>query len=358
MEHLSGEALGMTEESLSINCQVLKLFHSVKLLDSSYINLPENMRDQYRGYGSSYQNRPCSTQGGLKIQLVYDYLNQIISRLDFKEGVRSDQGYKDYLEDISSGDLLIADLGYFAPNSFKIIDERKAYFLSRYKADTNLYEPDTNEKIDLLALLKNQEFMAKEFLLGSQPKLKVSVVCQKLTQEQAAYRRRKANKLAKSRGYTSSRRNQHLLDWAIFITNIPSSYVAAEDLSKLYRLRWQVELLFKLYKSYGGIDKFYSKKPYRVLCQIYAKIIAMAMFHSLANCLCLQQGKEFSPMKAFDYLKLRGLEIFLALRADAHNLGVLLGNIMDSWSRFCLKDRYRKKRPSTLNFLTAILAGA
>ncbi len=323
MEHLSGEALGMTEESLSINCQVLKLFHSVKLLDSSYINLPENMRDQYRGYGSSYQNRPCSTQGGLKIQLVYDYLNQIISRLDFKEGVRSDQGYKDYLEDISSGDLLIADLGYFAPNSFKIIDERKAYFLSRYKADTNLYEPDTNEKIDLLALLKNQEFMAKEFLLGSQPKLKVSVVCQKLTQEQAAYRRRKANKLAKSRGYTSSRRNQHLLDWAIFITNIPSSYVAAEDLSKLYRLRWQVELLFKLYKSYGGIDKFY----------IYAKIIAMAVFHSLANCLCLQQGKEFSPMKAFDYLKLRSLEIFLALRADAHNLGVLLRNIMDAWSR-------------------------
>ena len=196
------------------------------------------MRDQYRGYGSSYQNRPCSTQAGLKIQLVYDYLNQIISRLDFKEGVRSDQGYKDYLEDVSPGDLLITDLGYFSPNSFKIIDERKAYFLSRYKADTNLYEPDTNEKIDLLVLLKNQEFMAKEFLLGSQPKLKVRVVCQKLTQEQAAYRRRKAHRLAKSRGYTSSRRNQNLLDWAIFITNIPSSSVAAEDLSKLYRLRW------------------------------------------------------------------------------------------------------------------------
>ena len=36
MELLSAEALGMMEESLSINCQVLKLFHSVKLLDSSY----------------------------------------------------------------------------------------------------------------------------------------------------------------------------------------------------------------------------------------------------------------------------------------------------------------------------------
>lgn len=142
MEKLYSESLGMIEESLSINCQVLKLFHSVKLLDSSYINLPENMRDQYKGYGSSYKNRPCSTQGGLKIQLVYDYLNQIISRLDFKEGVRSDQGYKEYLEDICPGDLFITDLGYFAPDSFKAIHEGGAYFLSRYKADTNLYDPD------------------------------------------------------------------------------------------------------------------------------------------------------------------------------------------------------------------------
>lgn len=358
MENLYTEALGMMEESLSINCKVLKLFHFVKLLDSSYINLPENMRDQYRGYGSSYKNRPCSTQAGLKIQVVYDYLNQIISRLDIKEGIRSDQGYKDYLKDVHPGDLLIADLGYFAPNSFKIIHEQNAYFLSRYKADTNLYDPDTKEKIDLLALLKDQVFMTRELLLGSQTKLKVRIVCQKLTQEQSTYRRRKANKLAKSRGYKSSYQNQNLLDWAVFITNIPFSYVATEDLSKLYRLRWQVELLFKLYKSYGGIDRFYSKKPCRVLCQIYAKLIAMAIFHSLANCLYLQQGKEFSPMKAFDYLKLRGVEIFLTLRAGSRNLGILLKNIMDSWSRFCLKDRYRKKRLSTLNSLATIPPGA
>ncbi len=87
MENLHREALGMMENSLSINCPVLKMFNSVKLLDSSYINLPESMSKQYRGYGSHYQNRPCNTQAGLKIQLVYDYLNQITSRLDFKEGV-------------------------------------------------------------------------------------------------------------------------------------------------------------------------------------------------------------------------------------------------------------------------------
>jgi hypothetical protein len=85
----------------------------------------------------------------------------------------------------------------------------------------------------LLALLKDQVFIAKEFLLGSQVKIKVRLVCQRLTQEQSAYRRRKANKLAKSRGYNSSEKNQKLIDWAIFITNIPTHFIAGEDLSKL-----------------------------------------------------------------------------------------------------------------------------
>lgn len=83
----------------------------------------------------------------------------------------------------------------------------------------------------------------------------------------------------------------------------------------------------------------------------------MSIFHSLANCLCLQQRKEFSPMKAFDHLKLRGTEIFLALRTGVDNLKILLQNIINSWVRFGLKDEYRKKRPSTLNSLATISTG-
>jgi hypothetical protein len=46
MEALYRESLGIMQESLSINCKVLSLFGSVKLLDSSYINLPESMSSQ------------------------------------------------------------------------------------------------------------------------------------------------------------------------------------------------------------------------------------------------------------------------------------------------------------------------
>jgi hypothetical protein len=81
----------------------------------------------------------------------------------------------------------------------------------------------------------------------------------------------------------------------------------------------------------------------------------MALFQSLANCLTIQQGKEISLTKAFDYLKIRGVEIFLALPKGAHHLGLLLEKILAVWSQWSLKDRYHQKRPSTLNILTKII---
>jgi len=45
----------------------------------------------------------------------------------------------------------------------------------------------------------------------------------------------------------------------------------------LGRVRWQVELLFKRWKSQGKIDQSRSGKPWRVLCEIYAKLLAMVV---------------------------------------------------------------------------------
>ncbi|WP_410525976.1 transposase [Rickettsia endosymbiont of Cantharis rufa] len=72
-------------------------------------------------------------------------------------GARSDQGYKDYLQDINPNDLLIADLGYFVPKSFSSLSAKGAYFISRYKTDTNIYDRARN-KLDLLELLEKVTF--------------------------------------------------------------------------------------------------------------------------------------------------------------------------------------------------------
>jgi hypothetical protein len=120
-------------------------------------------------------------------------------KLDVKEGIRSDQGYRDHLATANLEDLFIFDLGYFVPSVFETLEASGAYFICRYKADTNIYDVKTQQKIDLLHCLKSKTFLEKEILLGREAKLKLRIIGKKLASEASAARRRKANDLAKSR---------------------------------------------------------------------------------------------------------------------------------------------------------------
>ncbi len=66
----------------------MKHFGGVKLLDSSYISLPNSMEDMYKGYGTSYSGYESNTKSGIKLQLVFDYLNQTLDQLNITEGIR------------------------------------------------------------------------------------------------------------------------------------------------------------------------------------------------------------------------------------------------------------------------------
>ena len=63
-------------------------------------------------------------------------------------------------------------------------------------------------------------------------------------------------------------------------------------------------------------------------------------------------------MKAFSHLKTRTHELHLQLRQGATHLADFLKNILLSWTRFCVKDKYRKSRLSTFKSLTLLSVGA
>lgn len=88
MKRMYNESLMLFKGILQINCRILKQFRSVKLLDSSYISLPNSMENMYKGYGTSYSGYESNTKSGIKLQLVFDYLNQTLDQLNITEGVR------------------------------------------------------------------------------------------------------------------------------------------------------------------------------------------------------------------------------------------------------------------------------
>jgi IS4 transposase len=63
------------------------------------------------------------------------------------------------------------------------------------------------------------------------------------------------------------------------VTNVPTRLLSLEEALEIGRARWQIELLFKLWKSQGRIDESTSAKPDRVLCELYAKLVAMILQH-------------------------------------------------------------------------------
>jgi hypothetical protein len=98
-----------------------------------------------------------------------------------------------------------------------------------------------------------------------------------------AERKRKARsdrdkRLNHNKGY------YQLLSYSVFITNIPQTICSAEEISKLYGLRWQVEIVFKSWKSGFSLEKLIPYKcnnPERIYCMIYLWLIFILLFHKM-----------------------------------------------------------------------------
>jgi len=71
----------------------------------------------------------------------------------------------------------------------------------------------------------------------------------------------------------------------------------------------------------------------------------------MSSCIELKPGtgKEISLTKALLELKKRGRELFLTINQKLENLQNFIKKLVLDWSKFCVKDRYRKTRLSSLN---------
>jgi hypothetical protein len=65
------------------------------------------------------------------------------------------------------------------------------------------------------------------------------------------------------------------------VSNVPRRRLRLEESLVVLTVRWQIERLFRLWKEGGQINERRSKKRWRILCEIYAKLAAMVIQHCL-----------------------------------------------------------------------------
>ena len=86
-------------------------------------------------------------------------------------------------------------------------------------------------------------------------------------------------KRAQKKGYTPSARKLALCDWNVYVTNTSGELLSIEEVVVFARLRWQIELMFKHWKSDGKLAQSRSQKPDRILSEVFAKLIGLILEH-------------------------------------------------------------------------------
>jgi hypothetical protein len=283
-ERLTGRVVMLLHEVLqsSIQRQVnvsrlpivqLQQFSRMILYDSTAITLPPILKETFH---ASRQ----TGMGHMKVQVGYDYLNAQLQCLSVHEGIEPDQHDAGLLAQAVANALLIFDLGYFDQHDLKFINDRGAYFVTRYQSQTGLYDRETDVAIDLLEQLQQTTADCFEgtYHLGRAAKSKTRIVARRVTVAAATEHRRQVKRRAQREGYTPSQRSLCLCDWEIIITNLPDDWTAQQVLD-LYRVRWQIELIFKAWKSHLDLTAFGYWRAERVLCQLYATLIGAVLCH-------------------------------------------------------------------------------
>ena len=92
----------------------------------------------------------------------------------------------------------------------------------------------------------------------------------------------------------------------LFITNVPKSILPDEVIPVLYRIRWQIELIFKIWKSVIGIHHIRKMKYKRWLCLLHFKLLLMIVNWNIImikrNLLYKREGRLLSLNKCFKTL--------------------------------------------------------
>jgi hypothetical protein len=324
---------------------LLNRFTRVTVLDSSVITLPDSERKRFPGCGGP----SGSGQAALKLQTELDLRSGAIEHIEIEVGKSPDAATTRQHAERPAGSLRITDLGYFNIAVFAALLRQKAYVLSRLQFGTGVLSR-AGETLDLLAWLARQPtpLISTPILLGKKERLPCCLVAWRLPPEQANRRRQRLRQEALSkRGRAPCKERLAWCDWTMLITTVPKELLNGQEAIVLYRARWQVELLFKRWKSQGLVDDLSGSTDVRKMVRVWSRLIAVVIQHWLvAGCLCNDPRRSLT--KACEAVRQFVPQIIAHLNCRAKLLRTL-ELLTDVVGRTCRLNR--RSKPGTVDLL-------
>ena len=308
-------ALQNTVAALPSSADLFQQFTAVLIGDATTVALPDELANLFEGCGGS----EGTSRAALKLQVLWDLKTGKLTQLHVEPGKASDAKSPIARADAQPGELLVFDLGYFDLGRLAAVDARKGKFLSRLLFGTEIFD-EQGEPLDLRRHLREQTggLVDLAILLGATAKLACRLVAVRVPQEVANRRRQQAREKAAKKGRKAPTAEYlELLGWSLFVTNCSGQELTWKAVVVLYRARWQIELLFKLWKSHNRLAAHREGAgALEVLAVFYAKLLGVLLQHWILVATAWQLAGR-SLTRAARALAEVVKEILLALRDSA-----------------------------------------
>jgi len=219
------------------------------------------------------------------------------------------------------------------------------------KSQIKIYEKHNEQytELDLKTLIKRikkskHTFFDQTVYIGTKDKKEVRLMAW-LLEEDA-----QKNRLAKKKGRKGKINNNDIL-WSmlnVFVTNISKEELTAQEGYELYKIRWQIELMFKTWKSILKLDLVRKMKADRLKCYLYTKLLWILIcwdITAISEPIVWSRNKKLiSLYKCFALLKNRVADIKDLLFNTNERLKEWLIKMIEYFSIYGLKENKKGRK--------------
>jgi hypothetical protein len=341
-------------------------FNGIYTQDSSIVGLPASMAEQYPGCGGKSLEAGVSS---LRLEVRWDLSHGGMSGPWINAGREAEHQGAAREEHLPEGSLFVGDGNYFTLASMRARSRAGGLWLVPAKANLCFYDEQgiATNLVSYLKKHKNENVVDVWIKAGISDRLPCRLIAVHLNREQRRIKARytvcqpagrkgiqtrgpKGGKNAKKSGKSRQKKKEtsksrlQLADWAILLTNVPEDLLSAQEALVIMRCRWQIELLWKLWKQYGRIDAWRSGKSARIETEIYAKILGLLIQHWTTILGCWQDPQR-SLHKAQQVTQLAVSALGFALIGEM-SLSRAIQRIAGAMSKGCCINS-RRKKPNT-----------
>lgn len=250
-----------------------------RLLDATNVREPGKTGSQWRIHYS--------------VQLPHLYCDYF--KLTEVEGEGTGESFKQF--PVQTGDYLIADRGYSLMSGMQYVDERKGFFIVRLNTQTVLLSDEAGKMFPLLTSVQGIKTAGSirwwpAYVHGKDGKSRIQgrICAVRKTEEAIRTAHDKLRRIAIRKQQALKDETLEYAKYVIVFTTFPQDEFPAADVLEWYRIRWQIELVFKRFKQIAQLGHLPKHDDESAKAWLYGKLFVALTTEKLVS-----YAESFSP---------------------------------------------------------------